>query len=393
MRIAYFDCFAGISGDMTLGALIAAGAGVEALRERLAGLPLSGYELEARPVTKRGIGATDVTVAIREEQHERRLADIVEMIEAGSLADSVKDKSIRVFRRLAEAEARAHACKVDEVHFHEVGAVDAIVDIVGSAICLDLLGVEQVLASPMPLFHGFVESRHGRLPLPAPATAELLKGIPVQGLDVEGELVTPTGAAIITTLASGFGPAPAFRLAEVGYGAGKNDHAFPNALRVMIGESEERFPSVTQPMALLETNLDDMNPQFYDGAIDGLFAAGARDVFLTPIQMKKNRPAVLLSVLCDHGDVSVMLSIIFAETSTLGVRVSEVRRACLERTWQTVETVYGPIRIKVGSLDGRTMNAAPEYEDCRAAAARHNVPTKTVYEEASAAFKSGRIAK
>ncbi|MDO8586078.1 MAG: nickel pincer cofactor biosynthesis protein LarC [Armatimonadota bacterium] len=387
MRIAYFDCFAGISGDMTLGALIAAGADIDSLRERLSSLSLGGYEIEAKQVRKKGIAATDVNVVLTDEQHERRLGDIVEIIGSSSLPDGVKDRSVRVFEKLAEAEGRVHGCPANRVHFHEVGAVDAIVDIVGTAICLDLLKVDRVEASPLPMPHGFVEAAHGRFPLPAPATAELLKGVPIRGVDVEGELVTPTGAAILSALASRFGPMPDFRLEAVGYGAGKSEYDFPNALRALIGESEDGLEIGFDPLIVLETNVDDMNPQFFDSAMERLFAMGARDVYLTPIQMKKNRPATLLNVLCDRDNMGSMLSIIFAETSTLGVRIQEVRRACMEREWRTVETRYGPIRIKIGSVGGEIRNSSPEYEDCRAAAAQYGVPTKVVYEEAVGVFR------
>ncbi|MDO8684344.1 MAG: nickel pincer cofactor biosynthesis protein LarC, partial [Armatimonadota bacterium] len=354
MRVAYFDCFAGISGDMTLGALIAAGADAESLKQQLAALQLTGYDLQVQQVRKRGIAATDVTVTLTEHQHERRLGDIVGMISSSSLTDSVKNKSISIFEKLAEAEGHVHGCPIDHVHFHEVGAVDAIVDIVGAAICLDLLGIELVIASPLPMPHGFVESAHGTFPLPAPATVELLKGIPVRGVDVEGELVTPTGAAILKALASKFGPIPSIKLDKIGYGAGKSEHKFPNVLRVIIGDMEVyEADIITEPLLILETNIDDLNPQFYDSAMDRLFEAGARDVYLSPIQMKKNRPATLLSILCDPHLASIMLSIIFEETSTLGVRIQEVQRACLERTWETAQTSYGPIRIKIGSLGGR----------------------------------------
>jgi pyridinium-3,5-bisthiocarboxylic acid mononucleotide nickel chelatase len=390
MRIAYFDCFAGISGDMTLGALVAAGADFETLRESLASLPVHGYELQSATVKKMGIAATDITVALsHHHHHHRRLGDIVEIINGSTLSDDIKSTSIRIFTKLAEAEAHVHGSTVDDVHFHEVGAVDAIVDIVGTAICLELLGIDRVEASPLPLFHGFVESAHGTFPLPAPATAELIKGIPVRGRDIEGELVTPTGAAIVTTLASKFGSPPDFRIESIGYGAGKADRDIPNVLRVVIGEGTD-VPSVaTEPMLILETNIDDMNPQLFDSAFDHLFAAGARDVFLTPIQMKKNRPATLLSVLCDPSSVNTMLSIIYAETSTLGVRIQDVSRACLDREFKTVETKYGPIRIKIGNQNGVRMNASPEYEDCRAAATANDVATKAVYEEAMAAFLAG----
>ena len=392
MRIAYFDCFAGISGDMTLGALIAAGASADALRERLSALPLSGYGIDVQQVRKRGIAAVDVTVTVNDHDRERRLGDIIELIGSSSLPESVKRRSVRIFERLAEAEAEVHGCPIDHVHFHEVGAVDAIVDIVGAVVCLDLLGVEKVYCSPLPVPHGFVQSAHGTFPLPAPATVELTKGIPVYGVDVEGELVTPTGAAILTGIASVFGPSPAMRIDSAGYGAGKADYPFPNALRVVVGEGDVEPSLTVEPLLTLETNLDDMNPQFYDSVMDSLFAAGARDVFLTPIQMKKNRPASLLSVLCDRDKANTMLSILFRGTSTLGVRVQEVRRACLERDWETVETVYGPVRIKVGRLDGEQVNAAPEYEDCREAASNHGASVAEVYESALAAYRASHPA-
>jgi len=379
MRIAYFDCFAGISGDMTLGALIAAGASADALRERLSALPLSGYGIDVQQVRKRGIAAVDVTVTVNDHDRERRLGDIIELIGSSSLPESVKRRSVRIFERLAEAEAEVHGCPIDHVHFHEVGAVDAIVDIVGAVVCLDLLGVEKVYCSPLPVPHGFVQSAHGTFPLPAPATVELTKGIPVYGVDVEGELVTPTGAAILTGIASVFGPSPAMRIDSAGYGAGKADYPFPNALRVVVGEGDVEPSLTVEPLLTLETNLDDMNPQFYDSVMDSLFAAGARDVFLTPIQMKKNRPATLLRVICRPADSATMTGILFEETSTLGVRRHLMERETLPRSIWEAHTPYGPVRVKSARLPDGRIKAAPEYEDCRRLAEAHSVPLREVY--------------
>jgi uncharacterized protein (TIGR00299 family) protein len=293
----------------------------------------------------------------------------------------VKDTASRVFRRLAEAEATVHGSTPDDVHFHEVGAVDAIVDIVGTAICLELLGRPEVVASPMPTFHGFATGSHGTFPLPAPATVELLKGIPWRKVDAEGELVTPTGAAIITTIASDFGAMPPMTVDKIGYGAGKQDFAFSNVLRVMLGEKSGGSVAKGK-VSVIETNIDDLNPQFYDSVMEKLFAAGALDVYLSPIQMKKNRPGVLLSVLSPSERVNELSEIVIRETSTLGVRISEWDRLCLDRRWQEVETEFGTIKIKIGELNGQVINASPEYEDCKHAAEEHGVPVKRVYDAA-----------
>ncbi len=264
-----------------------------------------------------------------------------------------------------------HGSSPEEVHFHEVGAVDAIVDIVGTALCLEMLGWPKVVASPMPTFHGYAKGSHGVFPLPAPATAEILRGIPWRKLDIEGELVTPTGAAIIREIAAEFGPLPAMTVESIGYGAGKSDFGIPNALRVMIGEEVRRPDS--QSVTVIETNIDDLNPQFYETAMERLFAAGALDVFLTPIQMKKNRPGTLLSVICDPDMAEAIAAVILAETSTFGVRISRWERLCLDRRWEEVVTEFGIIRIKIGERDGRVITASPEYEDCKRAAMAHQV--------------------
>ena len=391
MKIAYFDCFAGISGDMTLGALIAVGADPERLREGLSGLGVGGYRIEVGKKITGPIEATDVQVILDQghHHHHRRLNDILALIDSADLPERVKGTAGGIFRRLAEAEGRVHGCSPDEVHFHEVGAVDAIVDIVGTAVCLELLGWPKVLAGPLPTFHGYAKGSHGTFPLPAPATAELLRGVPWRKLGIEGELVTPTGAAILTAIAEGFGPFPAMTVEKVGYGAGKSDFEIPNALRILIGE-EATPDTPAEGVVVIETNLDDMNPQFYEIAMERLFAAGALDVFLTPIQMKKNRPGTLLSVLCDPGREEALASIVLAETPTFGVRISRWDRLCLERRWEEVATPYGIVRIKIGEKDGRELTASPEYKDCKRAAAEHGVPVRRVHEAALALHRAGK---
>lgn len=425
MRAAYFDCFAGISGDMVLGALVDAGADFEALRSELEKLALrqaqgaQEFEITLDRVTKRGISAADVTVKLHHrhhhkhsdhhrEGHGRGLGQIKSIIEASGLSDRVKRDSIAIFQRLAEAEAKIHARSVDEIHFHEVGAVDAIVDIVGACVCLELLGVEKVYCSPLPTFSGTVEIEHGTFPLPAPATVEILKGAPWRELGIEGEIVTPTGAAIVATLAEGFGPMPAISVESVGYGAGKKDFGIPNVLRVLVGTSSGPFDTPASPLrqaqdaqqatqslqagkaaaevAVIETNIDDLSPQVYEVVMERLFEAGALDVYLTPIQMKKNRPATLLSVICEPDLVCNISAIIFSETTSIGIRIDRRARVCLEREMVSVDTEFGPIGVKVARYEGNTLNAQPEYEDCRAAAAREGVAFKRVRDAAVAAF-------
>lgn len=405
MRIAYFDCFAGISGDMTLGALVDAGANFESLKLELAKLGVKEYDLMLNTVVRNGISATDIGVKVHHDHdhhghhHGRSFTDIKQLIERSALSDNVKTKSIAIFKRLGEAEAKIHGKSIEEIHFHEVGAVDSIVDIVGACVCLDLLGIDRVYASPIPTFHGMVEIAHGTFPLPAPATAEILKDIPWRELGIEGEIVTPTGAAILAELAEGFGPMPSMTLKSTGYGAGKKDFGIPNVLRVMIGEhDEDAYRDMGVPkqqehkcckhpeIAILESNIDDLEPQIYEVVIERLLSAGALDVYLTPIQMKKNRPATLLSVICDPKDIAAMGDIIFEETSTIGIRIDKRSRMCLPRESVTVDTKYGQIRIKVARKDGKITNAHPEYEDCKAAAVKHSVPVKQVRDTAIAAF-------
>jgi pyridinium-3,5-bisthiocarboxylic acid mononucleotide nickel chelatase len=388
VRVAYFDCFSGVSGDMTLGALLACGLPESDLRAGLEKLRLPGWRLDIAPTSQNGIGATDVTVAITEPQgHGRHLHHIEEILAASDLSDSIRQKALTVFTRLAEAEAKIHQTTVERIHFHEVGAVDAIVDIVGACIGLETLGVEQVVCAPLPMGRGFVECAHGTIPLPAPATLELIQGVPVYSVDVEGELVTPTGAALMTTLATSFGPMPTMTVRATGYGVGKKQFGNrPNLLRVVIGDTvDDAFSSAPEVVAL-ETNIDDLSPQFYEPLSERLFEAGAVDVFLTPIQMKKGRPGTLLTILIPPDKTEALAQIVLTETSTLGLRYSTLRRICVERAWTPVETAYGTIRVKVGSWRGVETSASPEYEEVKAAARAHGVPVKAVHQAALNAY-------
>lgn len=314
----------------------------------------------------------------------RTFAEVAALIRESGLPERVKQDAERVYRRLAEAEAAVHGSTLDTVHFHEVGAVDSIVDVVGSVYALHLLGVERVVCSPLPTGHGFVRCAHGMMPVPPPATMELLRGCPLRRVDIEGELVTPTGAALASTLAAEFGDLPPFTVREVGYGGGRKDFPFPNLLRVVIGEPAEAAAEPLQ-VVLIEANIDDQSPQLFEPVMESLFAAGALDVWLTPIQMKKNRPALTLSVLCDPAKREALTRVLFQETTTFGVRYSDWSRDCLPREWLEVETPYGVIRVKVARQDGELRTATPEYEDCRQRSAAAGVPVKKVQAAAMAA--------
>jgi len=387
MVIAYFDCFAGISGDMALGALLDAGAPLDKLLDGLKSLPLNGWDLKVERVRKGAVAATSVTVLAGENHPERRLADIERIILSSALAESVKVQSLAVFRLLAEAEAKVHGVSVNEVHFHEVGAIDSIVDIVGVVYALHLLGVQEVHASALPFSRGWVRTAHGELPVPAPAAMELLCGIPTYPLDIDTELVTPTGAALLKGLAKSFGVPPPFTPQRIGYGAGKKDLPFPNVLRVIVGEMSDGFILERERLIVVETNLDDMTGELTGFVMERLFEAGARDVWVTPTQMKKNRPAIVLSVLCDSSSLPTVLQILLRETTTLGVRVHEVERLCLQREFVEVETPYGVVKVKVAKLGKEIVNISPEYEDCRRIALERKVPLKEVM---AAAINSSR---
>ena len=395
MRTLYFDCFAGVSGDMTLGALVAAGADARELKERLALLDLPGYEVEFESVDRSGIGATRAVVRLtKEEKHHRHLSDIEKIIGASRLGDAVKERALKVFGRLAEAEARVHNVPVSKIHFHEVGAVDAIVDVVGACIGFELLGIERFASAALHVGSGTVEMAHGSFPIPPPAVAELLRGAPVYSTDVTGELVTPTGAAIVSTVSESFGPMPLMRVEATGYGAGAREYEkFPNVLRVLVGESGEApggarggGAEADEGLLMVETNVDDVSPQVLGHLLERALAGGALDCFLTPVQMKKNRPGVLVSILCRPQDREGMLSLLFDETPTLGVRTYAVSRRALAREAVTVECEFGRIAVKVARRGGGVVSATPEFEECREAALAHGVALRAVQEAARAAF-------
>ncbi|HEX8284314.1 MAG TPA: nickel pincer cofactor biosynthesis protein LarC [Pyrinomonadaceae bacterium] len=394
MRTLYFDCFAGISGDMTLGALVAAGADARELKERLALLDVPGYEVEFETVDRSGISATRAVVRLtREEKHHRHLKDIEKIIGGSRLDDSVKERALKIFGRLAEAEARVHNVPVNKIHFHEVGAVDAIVDVVGACIGFELLGVGRFVSSALHVGSGTVEMAHGRFPVPPPAVAELLRGAPVYATDIKGELVTPTGAAIVATVCESFGPVPRMRVEATGYGAGTREYEnFPNVLRVIVGETEDApaaSPSegADEELLMVETNVDDVSPQVLGHVLELALARGALDCYFTPVQMKKNRPGVLVSILCRPSEREALTELLFEETPTLGVRAYAVSRRALERESVTVETEFGTIAVKVARRGGRVLGATPEFEECRAAALAHGVPLRVVQEAARAAFR------
>ena len=387
MKVAYFDCFAGASGDMILGALMDAGLSPDDLRERLSALRLPGWRLNVQRIVKHGLAAISVEVESEAESAERTLGDIEALIANGALPERDRTLALRIFRRLAEAEAQVHGVSPEEVHFHEVGAVDAIVDVVGAVSGLSLLGVERVHVSPLPLGRGFVHAAHGLLPLPGPAVIELLRGVPVVGRETEGETVTPTGAAILTTLAASYGALPPFTIQHVGYGAGRREADYPNMLRVLIGETE--IEANVEWLVLLETNIDDLNPQVYDHVMNRLFGAGALDVWLAPVHMKKNRPGVLVSVLCQAANEAALTEILFRETTTLGLRRQMTERRRLPREIREVQTRFGPARVKVAFADGQVLRAVPEYDDCKHLAEANGVPLREVLAEAERLAQGG----
>ena len=372
-----------------LGALIDAGADINELKSQLALLGISEYELITQKVVKYGLSATDVEVDIKHHHHEehnhhhgRTYTEIAEIIKSSGLNDRTKERAISIFTRLGVAEAKIHNCTIDEIHFHEVGAVDAIVDIVGTCICMELLDIDKVYCGYIPTFYGTVKCAHGTIPLPAPATAELLKGAKWKTVGIEGELVTPTGAAIASALSENFGKMPSMTIKSIGYGSGKKDFGMPNLLRVIIGETDDCSCKYMPEVTVIETNIDDLNPQIYEVVMERLLKAGALDVYITPIQMKKNRPAILLTVLSKEETVKELCNIVFEETSTIGIRLDKKKRICMPREFVAVSTKYGEIKIKVIKQDNKIINAQPEYEDCKSAAAKHSVPVKMVHDAA-----------
>lgn len=378
-KIAYFDCFSGISGDMVLGALLDAGVPIEVLRKELRKIPVAGYSIRTEKELRGAIAGTRVHIEV-DPQPDRSFEDIKELIHRSELEGTVREKITAIFENLARAESRVHGVPMSEVHFHEIGAVDSILDVAGTVVGLSRLEIDRVVASPVPVGRGFVQSRHGMLPLPAPATVLLLEGVPVYGNNRERELVTPTGAAILSTLAEGYGPLPEMTLTSSGYGVGTDPASDPpNLLRVLIGESIRSFD--TRQLIALETNIDDMNPELYGYVLDKLFALGALDVCLTPVQMKKNRPGVVLNVLIEPALESGVLELIFKETTSLGVRIQEVRRAELSRRIETIQTPYGPCQVKCVLLPDGERRVIPEYEACRRIAEDFRMPIRKVYDE------------
>lgn len=432
MHTLYLDCFAGISGDMAIGALLDCGLDFEFLKRELAKLKLEGYELSLERVDRSGISAVKFGVHVHGLHHDhshdhhhhhdhthahehshdhsqesshshahshsylhephhhhehRSLSTIKQMIAASELSATIRRRATAIFERIGEAEAKIHGVPIEAVHFHEVGAVDSIVDIVGACIGLEALGVERVISSPLHVGAGTFKCDHGTYPVPGPATTEILRGVPIYSKEIQGELVTPTGAAIVAEFATAYGPLPPMRIERIGYGAGTRSYPqFPNVLRVLIGE-EEKAETTPECVTVIEANIDDMNAQVFGHLMEEALAAGALDIFYTPVQMKKNRPGVLLTLLCAPSERARMIDLIFHETTTLGVRYREEQRAVLRREHVTVTTSFGAIRIKVArNAQGQIVNFAPEFEDCRAAARQHRVAIREVQTAALEGF-------
>jgi uncharacterized protein (TIGR00299 family) protein len=388
-KLAYFDCFSGISGDMTLGALVDAGCDLALLRSGLEGLQIPSWTISAEKVRKNGMSATFVRVAAEDHTKHRSLSAILEIFDRSQLSNSVRKNAAAIFRRLGEAEASVHDVPLEKIHFHEVGAVDAIVDIVGACLGFEAIGIQKFACSPLNVGGGTAKMAHGILPVPAPATAKLLQGKPTYSNGVQRELVTPTGAAIVATLCETFGPQPAMSVASIGYGAGSADlEGQPNVLRIMIGEAAEKVvPGFDEEISVIEANLDDMNPQIYGYFQEKALAAGALDVYTTPVQMKKNRPGTLLTLLCKPQDANALLSLIFAETTTFGARAYSAQRRTLPRESVNVHTQYGDVRIKLSRVNGHIQHVAPEFEDCRKLAVEKNVPLQRVISDALRAYE------
>ena len=384
--IAYFDCFSGISGDMTLGALVDLGVPVDWLNDRLRCLPLDNLNLSLTTVMRGGMQASLLNVEVSESPVTRNFRQIRNLIEHSPFTDTVKSTGLRIFRKLAEAEARIHNCPVDEVHFHEVGGVDAIADIVGTALGIEYLAIREIYASPIPLGRGFVKCNHGNLPVPAPATLAILKEIPVQGTSIPHELVTPTGAAIISAIASGFGAMPEMVVKQIGYGAGQRDlKERPNLLRIILATDSQAAAIIPQQLQtdrieIIETSIDDMNPEFFGHLMTRLFEDGALDVCWIPIQMKKNRPGTLLQVLCGSDRRDILIHRILSESTTLGVRFYSAHRRLLWRDQLEVETTYGTVAVKRIRDPAGRIRLVPEYDVCRQIAREKDLPLRVVYD-------------
>ncbi|HOO91077.1 MAG TPA: nickel pincer cofactor biosynthesis protein LarC [Syntrophales bacterium] len=386
--ILYYDCFSGISGDMNLGAMVDLGVDGEYLQEELKKLNLHGYRLNIYRASRKGIAGTKVDVVSDRHHDHRKLFDIQQIIEESSLNERVKRWSAEIFMKVAEAEAKVHGTSIDDIHFHEVGAVDSIVDIVGAAICRDTLNADSIQCSPVEVGGGFVDCSHGRLPVPAPATAEILTNVPIRSEGVSSELTTPTGAAIVATFAEEFTVKKDFTILKTAYGIGGRDHEIPNVLRVFMGEMDQNCLRDGYGKAVvIETNIDDMNPELYEHVIGRLLTDGAMDAYLTPIIMKKNRPAIQMTVLCGEHDIEKITDIIFRETTTLGIRRYSVERKKMNRSVVAVETPYGRVDVKIGVYNGEVIKLKPEYDQCRKLAEEHHIPLHRVYEIVQEAYR------
>lgn len=407
MRIAWFDPIGGASGDMIVASLVDAGAPFEEIRRGLEGLGLDGFTLEATRTVSHQIAACRFLVRTEEQSHRhgahgghghahaghhphRHLADIERIITSSTLSDCVRKNILAVFRALGEAEAKVHGTTVDRIHFHEVGAVDSIVDITAACLALELLGVEKLYVDPLPLSRGTVKCAHGEWPVPGPATTELLRGFRWRNTDIEGELVTPTAAAIFAALGCDSAGMPPYRLTATGYGAGTHDYGIPNVLRVCVGDSAPASAVPSDEVMVVETCLDDESPQILGHTMEMLLEQGALDVWFTPVQMKKNRPGVKLSLLCDKDSLQSLINVLLKETSTLGVRYWPASRRCLERRHFSVETPFGPVRVKAARLPGGDEKMAPEYDDVRRLATERGVAAREVYRVAMTAARSAR---
>ena len=392
MRQAYLDCSSGISGDMFLAGLIDAGLAVDRLFAELKKLPLGFYEFKRTRAVRGSLVGTRVEVRVPSEQPHRKLADIQSLVEKAALPEKVTAQALKVFNRLAEVEGKLHNVPPAEIHFHEVGAVDSIVDVVGTCAGIELLEISNLICSPLNVGGGRADAAHGALPVPAPATAELLKDVPIYSSGVESELVTPTGAALVSTLASGFGPLPAMKVARIGYGAGEKEFStHPNVARLFIGERLEGVEGLPgtpgdELVSIIEANVDDMSPQLYGHFLEQALAAGALDVTCCSAQMKKNRPGLAISILCEPDKSDALSELLFEQTTTIGVRIHEARRKVLDRVILTVETPFGPVKVKVARREGKVVNMAPEFDDCQRLATEKSVPLKQVMMAAEAAY-------
>ena len=378
MKILYFDCFAGASGNMILGALVALGVDENDLIEQIKLLGAADFEIEFKTIDKSGIAAVHAEVKVPHEHAHRHLHHIEKIIGDSRLPETVKQRAIKIFTLLAEAEAKVHGVEIEKIHFHEVGAMDAIVDVVGACIGFELLEIERFACSKIHVGSGFVKMAHGKYPVPPPAVAELLKGAPIYSTEIEGELITPTGAAIIAAVCESYGQIPEMKIEQTAYGAGTRDYEnFPNVLRLMLGTSENcerRAESLdamndgqtaTDNLCLIETNIDDLSPQILGYVMERAFETGALDCWFTPIQMKKNRPATMISILCPKANKQALTELLYTETSTLGVRLSEIERECLPREIVEVETEFGKVDVKIARFKNKIVNAKPEYEQIR----------------------------